>query len=88
MVQLRSTDPFDSPKIDPCFLQHEEDAQVLMEGKHKLRLIDFIYYDRFADYDCLILNTLSLSQIHLCYIMLLLIQKGFNNHIRLLLNMP
>ena len=87
MVQLRSTDPFDSPKIDPCFLQHEEDAQVLMEGKHKLVLI-FIYYDRFADYDCLILNTLSLSQIHLCCIILVLIQKVFDNHIQILLNMP
>ena len=47
-IALRSSDPFDAPKIDPNYLATEEDRRVMREGLKIMR--DVIKQDAFAPY--------------------------------------
>lgn len=43
-IRLQTTDPFDPPLIDPNYLDHPDDAKVLLKGNEKdqIKLLDNI----------------------------------------------
>ncbi len=47
-IKLRSTDPFDTPMIDPNYLATEEDRRVMREGMKMMR--DIVKQDAFKPY--------------------------------------
>lgn len=57
-VRLQTTDPFDPPLIDPNYLDHPDDAKVLLKGNEKdqIKLLDNILFqvsqeNLFLNYD-------------------------------------
>ena len=56
-VGLRSTDPFDTPKIDPNYLATEEDRRVMREGLKIMR--DVIGQNALKPYRCLLYTSPS-----------------------------
>lgn len=57
-IRLQTTDPFDPPLIDPNYLDHPDDAKVLLKGneKEQIKLLDNILFqvsleNLFLNYD-------------------------------------
>lgn len=57
-IRLQTTDPFDPPFIDPNYLDHPDDAKVLLKGNEKdqIKLLDNILFqvsqeNLFLNYD-------------------------------------
>lgn len=57
-IRLQTTDPFDPPLIDPNYLDHPDDAKVLLKGNEKdqIKLLDNILFqvsqeNLFLNYD-------------------------------------